>query len=569
MKKIKLLLLSALVSMAVSAFGADTISVGNLKYTVQYNDYYNDVVYAVGLSASGKAASNLALDIPSTITYAGVKYIVRKIDSNAFENATNLTSVTINYVPTDFQVINAYAFRGCSNITYVRIPSSMTYIGSYAFLGCTKLKRVFMACTEPANVDVKNNTFPNNSGMELYVPKTEGREIVDKYDKLAAYVQFSSIKASSDAYDFMFADGAQMCVTKAPTATIPGEVTMVGYSKSGSSAKDGAFVPACTGTSTGTYGSNGYRYHFVAIADRACKDNTDLKSIDLSKLTKLHTIGTDAFSSCSNLAEANIDCVSLENIKSYAFASTALKSIHIPANVNYMYSDAFDTSFDLTSITVDKANTTYSSYNDMLYNKGQTTLYRCPAGRQGDLLDTNADFPAQLEILANSAFIQCKNLNKVFLPNKVSEIGPNAFRSSGIKFVKLPSSVTDVKGSAFSYCESLTEIECKGMTPPMLTGTSTTFSEVTYNQATLRVPAAALNVYKAHEVWGKFLHIEGVDDGLKGDVNADGIVNVSDVTALVNKILGTADYSDSVCDIDGNGTVNVSDVTALVNLILG
>ena len=57
--------------------------------------------------------------------------------------------------------------------------------------------------------------------------------------------------------------------------------------------------------------------------------------------------------------------------------------------------------------------------------------------------------------------------------------------------------------------------------------------------------------------------------GLKGDINADGIVNVSDVTALVNKILGEAEYTDAVCDIDGNGTVNVSDVTALVNLILG
>lgn len=60
----------------------------------------------------------------------------------------------------------------------------------------------------------------------------------------------------------------------------------------------------------------------------------------------------------------------------------------------------------------------------------------------------------------------------------------------------------------------------------------------------------------------------GGDDPIRGDIDGDGLVNVSDVTALVNKILGTADYSDQVCDIDGNGTVNVSDVTALVNLIL-
>ena len=55
---------------------------------------------------------------------------------------------------------------------------------------------------------------------------------------------------------------------------------------------------------------------------------------------------------------------------------------------------------------------------------------------------------------------------------------------------------------------------------------------------------------------------------LKGDVDANGVVNVSDITALVNKILGTASYSDSACDIDGNGELNVSDVTALVNMIL-
>ena len=53
-----------------------------------------------------------------------------------------------------------------------------------------------------------------------------------------------------------------------------------------------------------------------------------------------------------------------------------------------------------------------------------------------------------------------------------------------------------------------------------------------------------------------------------GDIDGDGTVNVSDATALVNKVLGEADYSNLKCDINGDGTVNVSDVTALISNIL-
>ena len=54
----------------------------------------------------------------------------------------------------------------------------------------------------------------------------------------------------------------------------------------------------------------------------------------------------------------------------------------------------------------------------------------------------------------------------------------------------------------------------------------------------------------------------------KGDVNGDGKVNVSDVTALINMILGTIPKDTDYGDINGDGNVNVSDVTALVNIIL-
>ena len=53
-----------------------------------------------------------------------------------------------------------------------------------------------------------------------------------------------------------------------------------------------------------------------------------------------------------------------------------------------------------------------------------------------------------------------------------------------------------------------------------------------------------------------------------GDVNSDGVVNTSDVTALINKILGTAIWNDTACDVNGDGEINTSDVTALINIIL-
>ena len=53
-----------------------------------------------------------------------------------------------------------------------------------------------------------------------------------------------------------------------------------------------------------------------------------------------------------------------------------------------------------------------------------------------------------------------------------------------------------------------------------------------------------------------------------GDVNGDGTVDVSDVTALINQILGTASFPTKLCDLNADGVINVSDVTTLINQIL-
>lgn len=59
------------------------------------------------------------------------------------------------------------------------------------------------------------------------------------------------------------------------------------------------------------------------------------------------------------------------------------------------------------------------------------------------------------------------------------------------------------------------------------------------------------------------------DEFPKGDVNGDGSVNISDVTTLVNIILGKGTDTNGMADVNEDGWVNISDVTLLVNIILG
>ena len=55
-----------------------------------------------------------------------------------------------------------------------------------------------------------------------------------------------------------------------------------------------------------------------------------------------------------------------------------------------------------------------------------------------------------------------------------------------------------------------------------------------------------------------------------GDVKRDGVVDVQDITAMVNIILGKDDptYDYEAAELDGNDGITVGDLTVLVNIIL-
>ncbi len=65
-----------------------------------------------------------------------------------------------------------------------------------------------------------------------------------------------------------------------------------------------------------------------------------------------------------------------------------------------------------------------------------------------------------------------------------------------------------------------------------------------------------------------YAHYPPHPHGVLGDVTGDGQVDISDVNAVINIMLGKLS-STPAADVTGDGQVDIADVNAVINLMLG
>ncbi|MBO7139575.1 MAG: dockerin type I repeat-containing protein [Prevotella sp.] len=57
------------------------------------------------------------------------------------------------------------------------------------------------------------------------------------------------------------------------------------------------------------------------------------------------------------------------------------------------------------------------------------------------------------------------------------------------------------------------------------------------------------------------------DEGMKGDVNGDGTVDVADISAIISQMAGTAAYE--AADVNEDGSVDVADISFVITIMAG
>ena len=546
MKKV---LLSILLTLLPILASADAVEINGIWYNLVPKAKEAEVTK----NPNGSKYSG-SIEIPASVTYNEVKYIVTSIGDNAFSCCSGLTSVTIPNsvtsigqgaffqcrdlisvtIPNSVTSIGQSAFWECSSLTSFTIPNSVTSIGNSAFFGCDNLTSVHISSLE-AWCKISFNDNPLIYAKHLYLNGEEVKFLVIPNN-------INSIGNSTFS-----------CCCSLISVSIPNSVTSIG---------DGAFG-GCSNLASVTIPNS-----MTSIGDNAFYNCDGLTSITIPN--SVTSIGWSAFQNCSGLTSVTIPN-SVTFIGSYAFyGCSGLTSVTIPNSVTSIRDDAFSNCWALTSVPIPNSVTSI----------GESAFYNC------DGL-TSITIPNSVAYINNQAFASCDMLTDVFCQaNQVPSTNPDAFKDSYPQAMTLhvpAASIEAYRSTApwsqfkpivaledgdtpttqkcatpeISYADGKLDFTCETegveFVSEVIVGDAKKYydASVTLSQ-TYKVTVYATKAgYENSDVSTREIVIEKDQTTLFGDINKDGKVNVADHVKLSDIIMNNKSTIE-VPDINGH-----------------
>ena len=393
--------------------------------------------------------------------------------------------------------IGESAFWKCKTITSVSIPKTVTSIGYRSFYDCTNLSSVTFENAAQSHLKVIGGiSFSETAITTITIPESV-KEIYSAFEN-CTNLTTANLPSSMDYLGSMVFYGC----TSLKTVRIPSGIDTI---------KEASFRD-CTSLTSITIPSNITKIEGTAFY------GTGLTSITIP--SSVTTIGTAAFGRCYGLTTVTIpstatsigyrvftECTGLTsvNIQNNMIAArqfegcTNLKTVNIGRNVTEIYTTSFE------SCPIETLNVSSNCAADIQYfSSAKPTL------KTLTLTDGVTDLP-------ENAFVDCSVLETVTLPRGLKSIG----------------------NSAFQNCTRMYDLIAK-MPRPFAVDASVFSGVQQHGYCDLHVPQGSKFRYEAMEVWKEFTAItEDGGPGVKrGDVNADGSVDIADVVTVLNIMAG-------------------------------
>ena len=329
-----------------------------LKYAVCIDDENSKY-----LTITSYTGTNPKLIIPSSINVNGEDIPIKVITNDAFVNNETITSVNI---PSNVVIIDNYAFAGCSSLNEVIIEENTQLIslGWSSFRGCSSLTSIYIP---DSVITIGGDAFSGCSNLTIYC------EVSSQPSGWHSWWNYSNRPVVWSSYKGIYGNlNGLEYISNLDNESNP-YITITGYT--GSSAN--VVIPSLINV-------NGGVIPVKVIGRRAFYNNDTITSVVIPD--SVATIGSSAFSGCSNLTTVTISENSqLTSIGYNAFSGcSSLTSIYIPDSVTTIGEYAFVSCSNLIIVTISENS--------------------------------------QLTTIGEYAFSHCSSLTSIYIPDSVTTI---------------------------------------------------------------------------------------------------------------------------------------------------